>query len=107
LDTIGVAYGNAPASIRCGAVSVGVLPTIAPYLLPGVMAEFAKRFPGVEMVVQEDTTAGLIKLVHGYEIDFALASQPMQDKRLEIAELFSEELFRHVMTIRCYDNSLA
>ncbi len=75
-----------------GTVSVGVLPTIAPYLLPDVMAEFTERFPGVEMVVQEDTTAGLIKLVHGYEIDFALASQPIQDERLKIHELFSEEL---------------
>jgi len=75
-----------------GTVSVGVLPTIAPYVLPDVMAEFTERFPGVEMVVQEDTTAGLIKLVHGYEIDFALASQPIQDERLKITELFSEEL---------------
>jgi LysR family hydrogen peroxide-inducible transcriptional activator len=75
-----------------GTVSVGVLPTIAPYLLPDVMAEFTAKFPGVEMVVHEDTTAGLIKLTHGYEIDFALASQPIQDERLKIAELFSEEL---------------
>jgi LysR family hydrogen peroxide-inducible transcriptional activator len=56
------------------------------------MAEFTAKFPGVEMVVHEDTTAGLIKLTHGYEIDFALASQPIQDERLKIAELFSEEL---------------
>jgi LysR family hydrogen peroxide-inducible transcriptional activator len=75
-----------------GTVSVGVLPTIAPYLLPDVMAKFTAKFPGVEMVVHEDTTAGLIKLTHGYEIDFALASQPIQDERLKIAELFSEEL---------------
>src|ERR1700677_3133467 len=75
-----------------GIVTFGVLPTIAPYLLPDVMAEFTEKFPGVEMLVQEDTTARLIKLVHGYEIDFALASQPIQDERLEVKELFSEEL---------------
>jgi LysR family hydrogen peroxide-inducible transcriptional activator len=75
-----------------GIVTFGVLPTIAPYLLPEVMAEFTEKFPGVEMLVQEDTTARLIKLVHGYEIDFALASQPIQDERLEVKELFSEEL---------------
>jgi len=75
-----------------GRISVGVLPTIAPFLLPAVMAEFTEKFPGVEMVVHEDTTAGLLKLVHGYEIDFALASQPVQDERLKVEELFSEEL---------------
>ena len=69
-----------------------MLPTIAPYLLPEVMAEFMEKFPGVETVVQEDTTAQLLKLAHGYEIDFALASQPIRDERLEVKELFSEEL---------------
>jgi LysR family hydrogen peroxide-inducible transcriptional activator len=75
-----------------GTLTIGVLPTIAPYLLPEVMAPFMKKFPGVEIVVQEDTTARLLKLAHGYEIDFALASQPIRDERLEVKELFSEEL---------------
>lgn len=75
-----------------GGVTIGVLPTIAPYLLPDIMAEFAEKFPGVEIVVQEDTTARLRKLAHAYEIDFALASPPIQDERLEMRELFTEEL---------------
>jgi LysR family hydrogen peroxide-inducible transcriptional activator len=75
-----------------GTVTVGVLPTIAPYLLPDVMAQFTEKFPGVEIVVQEDTTGQLLKLAHGYEIDFALASQPIHDGRLEVKELYSEEL---------------
>jgi len=75
-----------------GTVTVGVLPTIAPYLLPEVMAQFTEKFPGVEIVVQEDTTARLLKLAHGYEIDFALVSRPIEDERLEVKELFPEEL---------------
>jgi LysR family hydrogen peroxide-inducible transcriptional activator len=75
-----------------GTVIVGVLPTIAPYLLPDVMAGFTKKFPGVEIVVQEDTTARLLKLLLAYEIDFVLASQPIHDERLEVRELFTEEL---------------
>jgi LysR family hydrogen peroxide-inducible transcriptional activator len=75
-----------------GKLTVGVLPTIAPYLLPGVMAEFVEKFPGVEMVIQEDTTARLLKLALAYEIDLALASLPIADERLEVSELFTEEL---------------
>lgn len=75
-----------------GTLTVGVLPTIAPYLLPSVMVAFTRRFPGVEIVVQEDTTARLIKLALAYEIDLALASLPIGDKRLETLELFAEEL---------------
>lgn len=75
-----------------GSVAVGVLPTIAPYLLPDIMARFSVKFPGVEVVVQEDTTARLLKLMHAYEIDFALASLPISDERLVVTELFAEEL---------------
>jgi len=75
-----------------GSVAIGVLPTIAPYLLPDVMAKFTETYPGVEVIVQEDTTARLLKLALAYEIDFALASQPIHDQRLEVRELFTEEL---------------
>jgi LysR family hydrogen peroxide-inducible transcriptional activator len=75
-----------------GTLSIGVLPTIAPFLLPKILAEFTKKFPGMEIVVQEDTTAHLLKLLLGCEIDFALASQPISDLRLEVRELFAEEL---------------
>jgi len=75
-----------------GVLAVGVLPTIAPYLLPRVMSGFMKKFPGVEVVVQEDTTARLVRLLLACEIDFALACWPIQDLRLEVRELFAEEL---------------
>lgn len=79
-------------SLVHGRLTVGVLPTIAPYLLPDVLAGFAARFPGVEIVVQEDTTARLLKLAQAYEIEFALASLPITDSRMEVRELFTEEL---------------
>jgi len=77
----------------CGdTLTIGVVPTIAPYLLPDILTEFTEKFPGVEIVVQEDTTARLLKLAHAYGIDLALPSQPIQDERLEVRELFSDEL---------------
>ncbi|MDR3406039.1 MAG: LysR substrate-binding domain-containing protein [Chthoniobacter sp.] len=75
-----------------GTLTIGVLPTIAPYLLPETIGVFARKYPGVEIVIQEDTTAQLLKHLATYEIDFAFASHPIQDSRLEIKELFAEEL---------------
>jgi LysR family hydrogen peroxide-inducible transcriptional activator len=75
-----------------GTVTVGVLPTIAPYLLPGAMAAFMGKYPGVEIIVQEDTTARLLKLALACEMDFAIASGPIRDGQFEVRELFSEEL---------------
>ncbi len=75
-----------------GTLAVGVLPTIAPYLLPDVMAQFMEKFPGVEVVVHEDTTARLLKSTLGYEIEIALTSLPIEDERLQVRALFAEEL---------------
>jgi LysR family transcriptional regulator, hydrogen peroxide-inducible genes activator len=78
--------------LASGVVTLGVLPTIAPYLLPPVLTRFHARHPGIEIVVQEDTTARLLKLALACEIDFALASLPIADTRFEVRELFTEEL---------------
>jgi LysR family transcriptional regulator, hydrogen peroxide-inducible genes activator len=75
-----------------GVVTLGVLPTIAPYLLPAVMRQFTAGFPGVQLDVQEDTTAQLVKLCLSYELDFAIASNTIHDERLESEELGEEEL---------------
>ncbi|RYD38037.1 MAG: hydrogen peroxide-inducible genes activator [Verrucomicrobiaceae bacterium] len=79
--------------LQRGTLSIGVLPTLAPYLLPGALTAFMRQFPGVEVVVQEDTTARLLQLALGYEVDLVLASHPVRDARLEIIPLFKEPLF--------------
>jgi LysR family hydrogen peroxide-inducible transcriptional activator len=83
--------GDAKNLVR-GTLTVGVLPTIAPYLLPEVLVAFAEKFPGVETVVHEDTTAQLLRQLMACEIDLALASRPIEDDRLVVRDLFSEEL---------------
>lgn len=75
-----------------GTLTIGVLPTIAPYLLPPVITRFHTQHPGVEIVVQEDTTAQLLKLALDCEIDLALASLPIPDGRFAWRALFAEEL---------------
>ena len=82
---------EAKASLR-GTLTVGVLPTIAPYLLPRALASFVRAHPGVEVVVQEETTDRLLKLVHAYEVDVALVSDPLPEDRIEKLELLKEEL---------------
>lgn len=75
-----------------GSVTVGVLPTIAPYLLPRVLPRFSKDLPGIEVVVQEDTTTQLLALLAACELDLAIASLPIHDVRVQAETLFTEEL---------------
>lgn len=78
--------------LACGTVCVGALPTIAPYLLPNVVGKFAPNFPGVQIIVQEDTTARMLELLAAGEVDLAIVSLPITDARFAMETLFEEEL---------------
>ena len=75
-----------------GRVSLGALPTIAPYFLPKMIQSFGVKHPDIEMLVHEETTSHLVQLVEAGELDLALVSTPAAGSRLEKEELFSEEL---------------
>jgi LysR family hydrogen peroxide-inducible transcriptional activator len=79
-------------SLLSGTLTIGVLPTIAPYLLPETIRAFTRKYSGVEIVVQEDTTAQLLKHLATCEIEVAFASDPIPEERFAIQELFAEEL---------------
>jgi len=82
---------DAGAQIR-GKVSVGVLPTIAPYLLPRVLALTARECPAMEVRLHEATTAQLLASAAACEIDLAILSLPIDDTRFIRESLFDEEL---------------
>lgn len=75
-----------------GTLTVGVLPTIAPYLLRDVLVAFGEKFSGLQTVIHEDTTAQLLEQLLACGIDLALASRPINEGRFEVRELFREEL---------------
>ena len=94
LDEVNAARreANDAQELLRGTLSIGVLPTIAPFLLPEVIADFSAAFPDVELIVQEETTSRLLKLAAACEIDLGIASLPINDPRFEVSELFAEEL---------------
>ncbi len=75
-----------------GRVSVGAIPTIAPYFLPSILAAFSAEHPGVELEIHEDTTAQLLQKIAAMEIDLGIASLPLKGSEFEVRPLFSEEL---------------
>lgn len=77
---------------QSGRVRVGVIPTIAPYFLPGVLREFSAEFPRASLIVQENTTEALLSACTQGEIELAILALPVSARYLEIEELFEEEL---------------
>jgi LysR family hydrogen peroxide-inducible transcriptional activator len=75
-----------------GVLRLGVLPTIAPYLLPRLLPEFTAACPSVEVIIEEDTTERLARRLVACEIEVALASEPFPGDRIDRRELFTEDL---------------
>jgi LysR family hydrogen peroxide-inducible transcriptional activator len=76
-----------------GRLAVGAIPTIAPYLLPLVLPSFLKKFPQIELTIQEDVTQHLLAAIVAGELDLALVALPIADARIQSEALFTEPLF--------------
>ncbi|HEX2331164.1 MAG TPA: LysR family transcriptional regulator [Candidatus Angelobacter sp.] len=76
-----------------GPVSVGVIPTIAPYFLPSRIASFTRKYPQASITVVEDVTARLLDRLRGGLIDMAIMAVPMRGHDLECASLRTERLY--------------
>ncbi len=72
-----------------GAVGLGVIPTMAPYLLPTVVRELRRRYPRAELVLREERTAALVAGIRAGGIDVGLLAAPVPelDGSLEVVEL--------------------
>lgn len=76
-----------------GSVAVGVIPTIAPYLIPRATAAFAKKYPDAKVRIVEATTPVLIEGLRTLSIDLAILALPLRHKDLELFPLRREPLF--------------
>ncbi len=76
-----------------GQVAVGVIPTVAPYFLPPVLAAFAKLFPKSTVTVVEEITPVLLERLRAGSIDIALLALPVRGHEFEALPLITEPLF--------------
>lgn len=75
-----------------GRLVIGAIPTIAPYLLPPVLASLRAEAPGSELVVREDLTERLVEAVVDNELDVAITSTPIDHGLVEVQAIGSEPL---------------
>ena len=79
-----------------GKIRLGVIPTIAPYLLHKFIPDFVKQYPRVELEIREMVTADIIEALKRDKIDAALvASGTCGDGILE-RDLFSDTFYAYV-----------
>lgn len=83
-----------------GTLSMAVIPTIAPFLLPLFLQDFARRFPGLNITVKEQTTGEIMRLLKSRELDIGIISIPVNDTDIEEIKLYDEPFLFYDTAIR-------
>ncbi|MEP4769559.1 MAG: LysR substrate-binding domain-containing protein [Roseibium sp.] len=73
-----------------GRLRIGVIPTIAPYLLPSVIANLTRLHPNLDIHVRETVTPKLIEELRDGRLDTAILALPISEPSLTETPLFDE-----------------
>ncbi|MFE6284778.1 LysR substrate-binding domain-containing protein [Streptomyces sp. NPDC057877] len=74
-----------------GALRLGVIPTVAPYLLPTVLRLVRERYPHLDLQVHEEQTASLLDGLTGGRLDLLLLAVPLGMPGVSELPLFDED----------------
>jgi len=73
-----------------GALRLGVIYTIGPYLLPDLVRQTIATMPQMPLMLQENFTAKLLEMLRVGELDCAIMAEPFPDTGLAVAPLYDE-----------------
>ena len=75
-----------------GEISILASTVPAQYILPKVLAEFHKRYPGIAFVMNEADTSGVVRGIAAHKADIGFAGGILADKKCDFIEFGDEEL---------------
>lgn len=76
--------------LLAGGLRLGLIPTLAPYVLPAILGAAARRHPDLQIEVHEAQTDGLPEALHRGAIDAALLALPTGDPAVQKIHLYDE-----------------
>jgi LysR family hydrogen peroxide-inducible transcriptional activator len=79
-----------------GELRIGIIPTLAPYLLPQLFRQMRMKYPQLNLVVKETITEEIINELKNNRLDCGLVVTPLHDPSIREDILFYEELFVYV-----------
>ena len=89
-----------------GTLRLGLIYTIAPYLLPALVKGVIERYPQMPLMLQENFTVKLLEMLRTGELDCAVLAEPFPDTGLAVAPLYDEDFMiavpaGHPFATRC------
>ncbi|MCU0349596.1 MAG: LysR substrate-binding domain-containing protein [Flavobacterium sp.] len=79
-----------------GEFKVGIIPTIMPTLLPMFLNNFIKKYPKVNLILEEQTTEEIIKKLKNGHLDCAIAATPLEEDNLKEIVLYYEPFVAYI-----------
>jgi len=76
-----------------GLLRLGVIPTIAPFLLPQCLRLLRQRYPDLRLALREDLTTNLLSRLEDGQLDLALVALPFQTANLMVEPIFEDNLW--------------
>ena len=79
-----------------GTFTIGIIPTLAPYLLPLFLAKFVKENPQSKLIIQEIESLEMIKRMKDETIDIGIIVTPLKEKSIREIPLFYEPFLAYL-----------
>jgi LysR family hydrogen peroxide-inducible transcriptional activator len=76
-----------------GQLSLGIIPTIAPYLLPHLLPALQSSYPSLDLRLKEDITSRQLDALKGGQVDIVLMALPFDTPQMEQMMLWKEPFF--------------
>jgi LysR family hydrogen peroxide-inducible transcriptional activator len=83
-------HAQAESDPLAGDLKLGVIPTVAPYVLPRILPAIRKQFPQLRLWLREDQTARLVRQLHGAELDLLLLALDVDLGDVDTEKLFDD-----------------
>ncbi len=74
-----------------GELRIGIIPTLAPYLLPLFLNQFLKKYPLLKLKISELTTDQIIERLNAQHLDAGILATPLKNPTLQELPLFYEQ----------------
>ncbi len=76
-----------------GELRLGVIPTIAPFLLPALLPRLREEWPSLKLYLREETSQAACEALHRGQLDCVLLALPFACGEVDSAPLFDDRLF--------------
>ncbi len=74
-----------------GELKLGIIPTVAPFLLPLFLNDFLKKYPRLKLSISEYTTENIIDKLQNGELDVGILATPLRIESIKETSLYHEE----------------